>query len=68
VQARRSSFALVAAPEEKGVDEPAIVKPVLKYFNAVPRQEGRLDADLANRPGQSPDMLDSPLDRAGAVA
>src|SRR6516225_3062679 len=51
-----------------GVDDLAIAESVLQQLCGVPRQEGRLDADLADRLSQSLDMLDGLLDCAEAVA
>ena len=64
-----SSFSRAQPLERKsGVYKLAIAESVLQQLSSVPRQEGRLDADLADRPSQSLDMLNGLLDCAGAVA
>jgi hypothetical protein len=50
---------------KSGVDKLAIAESVLQQLGRVPRQEGYLNAD---RPGKPLDMLDGPLDCAGAVS
>src|SRR6516162_10887659 len=43
---------------KKGVNDLAIAEPVLQQLSAVPRKERRLNAHLADRPGQPLDMFD----------